>query len=146
MTPVRLSTDQIILAVTNDHYPSQEWQDRIEAYTSGREEETDDAITSARFLESWSPGQKWSAREFAGLLNNHLTMRWLTAAHYAIVRAREEHEDGNISDERLAEITKTDDACIKWARGESGVHFFEDTDNSYVIFTDLHASINVADD
>lgn len=134
---IKLTTQQIIYAIENQRYPSWAWEETIETCTGLREEEMADAVASARFLEKFQPEEKWTANDFRRLLTHHLIGRWYSLADYGVVRAREEFEDGNLTERRLKEILDSKVEAATYGAHEAGTHVFTDTTGEVLIFTKL---------
>lgn len=140
---IRLTTIQITEAIKSGHYPSGEWEDVIELHTASSEEERD-AVTAARFLEHWYPGETWYPREFHRLMYAHFTSRWPSAAEIGAIRAREAFEDGAISKVRLDQILSSDEEAAGYVRLTPGCKVFEDTDGSVLTFNGLYQRADLA--
>jgi hypothetical protein len=138
---LKLTTEQIIKDVENGEYPDDDaWEDALTDYIDGVEEPAD-AQGAARFLEHWRPGRRWTAAEFSGLMTNHFTGRWPSAAEIGAIRAHEDHEDGDITDERLAEILASDKSAAAYVTEKPGSHCFTDVDGTVLTFNGLSAGI-----
>jgi hypothetical protein len=137
---LKLTTQQIIEHVDAQTYPDDAWEDALLDYIDGVENPAD-AQGAARFLEHWRPGRRWTAAEFRGLMDNHFSSRWESAAAVGATRAYEDHEDEAITDERLAEILKSDETAAAYVTRDPGSYCFTDTDGTVLTFNGLSAGI-----
>lgn len=137
---IKLTTQQIINALDNQVYPNWPWERVLDGYVYS-DGELADAKAAARFLESWRSGRLWSVDEFYGLMYHHVNGRYQSAAEIGAIRAHEEHGDGNITDERLAEIISSDEKAAEYVTERPGSHCFTDTDGTVLVLSGLAAGI-----
>ncbi len=97
---MELTTEQIVhLIDAEDAQASYDWIAILDDsnITGNPAEDKELMLESAKFLESWKPGKRWSAKEFGKLLDNHLSGRYDSAETIGHIRVSEELEDENIS-------------------------------------------------
>lgn len=139
---IKLTAQQILDVLDTQAYPNWPWEKVIENYVYA-EEEFGDAKAAARFLANWRPGRQWEAKEFYGLMYHHVNGRYESAAELGAIRAHEEHEDGNITDERLAEIIASDESAAAFATNQPGTYCFTDVDGTVLALSGLSAGIEI---
>lgn len=137
-TLIKLTTHQIIKAIENGKYPNWEWEETIEGSTGLRTDDTRDAVSAARFLEQWMPGEKWTATDFSNLLGRIEGGRWNSIVECGAARARDDYEDGKIGEALLNAVNASNVAAASYVMdGNPSTHVYMDDDGSVIVFGNL---------
>jgi len=153
-----LTTEQIIRYIEEDR-PTRDfvWNDVLEDAVEQSPDGSRDAADAARFLEKLEPGRTWSAAEYHGLMTNHFTGRWKSAAHIGRIRAQEMLDDArekhkgddvqmDIVKRRFAERTASDEAAGKFVRALVGTYVFDCADKTVLTFDRIFGGILTPED
>ncbi len=148
-----LTTEQIVSLVEGGGVCPPQWHDW--EYVIGEAVQSasaEDAADAARFLEKLDPGRTWSAAEYHGLMTNHFTSRWESAAHIGHIRADEKFQDALVrykdnehaienTKKQFAERTASDEAAAKYIRSRVGTHVFDCADGTVLTFDGIFGGI-----
>lgn len=123
MAGKRLSTEAIRALIEADEWPAIEYVN----HTGDAAGDKALLIEATRFLESFDPGRKWSAQQFMNLIDNHLSDRYYSGEELGRTVAKEDREDGSLSELGYAVISRDGD-WRGYVSRKPGNHVWDATD------------------